>query len=100
MDRPVMDAREIILAPIVTEKTTIGRETNNQYAFRVNARADKGQIARAVEEIFGVRVTKVRTINMSGKKKRLGRNVGRTSSWKKALVTLAEGDSVDFFEGA
>lgn len=95
-----MDARQIILAPIVTEKSTIDRERNNRYAFRVHPEAGKGQIARAVEEIFGVRVTSVRTMNMAGKKKRLGRNLGRTSSWKKALVTLAEGDSVDFFEGA
>ncbi|MBN1434664.1 50S ribosomal protein L23 [Candidatus Fermentibacterales bacterium] len=95
-----MDARQIILEPIMTEKTTADREKHNQYAFRVSPRASKGQIARAVEEIFGVQVTRVRTINMAGKKKRLGRNLGRTASWKKALVTLAEGNSVDFFEGA
>ena len=95
-----MDARDIILAPIITEKTTRDRELHNRYAFRVDPRATRTQIARAVEEVFGVSVTAVRTMNMRGKKKRMGRNVGLTSSWKKAVVTLAEGSSVDFFEGA
>ena len=96
----MMDARQIIIKPMVTEKTTTARELSNQYAFRVVANATKRQIAEAVEEIFEVKVVKVRTIRMEGKLKRLGRNFGRRPSWKKAIVTLAEGDSVDFFEGA
>jgi len=96
----MMDARQIIIKPMVTEKTTVAREMSNQYAFRVIAPATKRQIAEAVEEIFEVKVVKVRTIRMEGKLKRLGRNLGRRPSWKKAIVTLAEGDSVDFFEGA
>ena len=96
----MMDARQIIIKPMVTEKTTTARELSNQYAFRVVANATKRQIAEAVEEIFEVKVVKVRTIRMEGKLKRLGRNLGRRPSWKKAIVTLAEGDSVDFFEGA
>ena len=93
------DARQIIIRPIVTEKSTVLRDTCNQYSFRVVPNASKIQIANAVEELFEVRVTKVRTIRMQGKLKRLGRNVGRRPAWKKAIVTLAEGDSVDFFEG-
>lgn len=96
----MMDARQIIIKPMVTEKTTTAREMSNQYAFRVIANATKRQIAAAVEEIFEVKVVKVRTIRMEGKLKRLGRTLGRRPSWKKAIVTLAEGDSVDFFEGA
>ena len=94
-----MRARQIILEPIITEKTTIARESSNKYCFRVIPKATKGQIADAIEEIFDVTVTEVRTIRMRGKMKRLGRNIGRRPSWKKAIVTLSEGDTVDFFEG-
>ncbi len=94
-----MDPRQIIIEPIVTEKSTIGRELFNRYTFRVIPNATKPQIAKAVEEIFDVTVLEVRTIKMDGKVKRLGRNIGRRSAWKKAIVTLKEGDSVDFFEG-
>ncbi len=94
-----MDPRQIILEPIVTEKSTIARELYNKYSFKVVPGATKPQIANAIEQIFEVTVLKVHTINMDGKVKRLGRNLGRRSAWKKAIVTLAEGDSVDFFEG-
>ncbi len=94
-----MDARSVIIRPIVTEKTTAARELANQYVFRVQAAATKHQITAAIEEIFDVSVIKVRTIKMDGKRKRLGRNIGRRSSWKKAMVTLAEGQTIDFFEG-
>ena len=94
-----MDPRQIILEPIVTEKSTNSRELYNRYSFKVIPSATKPQIARAIEQIFEVTVLKVHTINMDGKVKRLGRNLGRRSAWKKAIVTLAEGDSVDFFEG-
>ncbi|MEN8207985.1 MAG: 50S ribosomal protein L23 [Candidatus Fermentibacteria bacterium] len=93
------DARQIILRPLVTEKSTVLREESNQYAFRVVPDASKRQIASAVEELFDVHVTDVRTMRMLGKKKRLGRNLGRKPSWKKAIVTLSDGDTVDFFEG-
>ncbi len=95
----MMDPRQIILEPIVTEKSTIARELYNKYSFKVIPGATKPQIANAIEKIFEVKVLKVHTINMDGKVKRLGRNLGRRSAWKKAIVTLAEGDSVDFFEG-
>jgi large subunit ribosomal protein L23 len=94
-----MNPRQIILEPIVTEKSTIARELYNKYSFKVIPAATKPQIANAIEQIFEVTVLKVHTINMEGKVKRLGRNLGRRSAWKKAIVTLAEGDSVDFFEG-
>ncbi|OPL19930.1 MAG: 50S ribosomal protein L23 [Candidatus Aegiribacteria sp. MLS_C] len=93
------DSRQIILRPLVTEKSTLLREGSNKYAFRVVADATKRQIAKAVEELFEVHVKEVRTMRMQGKLKRLGRNTGRRPSWKKAIVTLAEGDTVDFFEG-
>jgi large subunit ribosomal protein L23 len=95
----MMDARQIILTPHVTEKSTAIREASNRYTFRVHRNATKHEIARAVEEIFNVSVTAVHTMNMLGKEKRLGRNLGRRSSWKKAVVTLAEGQRVEFFEG-
>ncbi|MCD6587226.1 MAG: 50S ribosomal protein L23 [Candidatus Fermentibacteraceae bacterium] len=94
-----MDPRQIVLEPIVTEKSTIVRELHNKYSFKVIPSATKPQIARAIEAIFDVKVLKVHTVRMDGKVKRLGRNLGRRSAWKKAIVTLAEGDSVDFFEG-
>ena len=93
------EAMQIIIRPLVTEKSTVLREESNQYSFRVIPSASKRQIAAAVEELFDVHVTDVRTLRMQGKKKRLGRNIGRKPSWKKAIVTLASGDTVDFFEG-
>jgi len=95
----MMDARQIVIRPLVTEKSTLLREQSNKYAFRVVPRASKRQIKAAIEELFDVNVLDVRTMRMQGKKKRLGRNLGRRPSWKKAIVTLAEGDTVDFFEG-
>jgi large subunit ribosomal protein L23 len=94
-----MDARQIVIRPIITEKSTVIRDISNQYSFRVIPQASKRQIAAAIEELFDVHVTKTRTMKMQGKMKRLGRNVGRKASWKKAIVTLAEGDTIDFFEG-
>ena len=93
------DARQIIIRPLVTEKSTVLREESNHYSFRVVPDASKRQIASAIEELFDVHVTDVRTMRMQGKKKRMGRSLGRRPSWKKAIVTLAEGDTVDFFEG-
>ena len=93
------DARQIVIRPIVTEKSTVLREESNQFAFRVLTRASKRQIAVAIEDLFEVHVMDVRTMRMQGKKKRMGKNLGRRPSWKKAIVTLAEGDTIDFFEG-
>lgn len=90
----------ILLRPLVTEKGTYLQEKHNQYAFQVAKNANKVQIKAAVEERFEVTVTVVRTLNNSGKLKRLGRFTGRRSDWKKAFVTLKEGDKIEYVEGA
>ncbi|MDY0088360.1 MAG: 50S ribosomal protein L23 [Coriobacteriia bacterium] len=90
--------RGIILRPIVSEKS-YDMITHNRYTFEVHKRATKPQIADAVAEIFGVTVEKVNTMNVAGKPRRLRYRAGKTRSWKKAVVTLKEGDSIEFFEG-
>jgi large subunit ribosomal protein L23 len=94
------DPRTIILEPVVTEKTTRRREVKNEVAFKVAKDANKIEIRNAVEELFGVHVKGVRTVSMHGKVKRLGRFEGKRASWKKAIVTLKEGDVIEFFEHA
>ncbi len=90
----------IIRRPLVTEKMTRLQEQLNQYAFEVDPKANKIEIKAAVESRFKVRVTKVNTSNVQGKVKRLGRFSGRKPNWKKAIVTLAEGEKIELFEGA
>ncbi|HUY20404.1 MAG TPA: 50S ribosomal protein L23 [Candidatus Binataceae bacterium] len=90
----------LILAPLVTEKGTLIAEESNQVAFRVRPEATKDTIRETVEELFKVTVIKVRTSNFMGKQRRRGRTVGRQTNWKKAYVTLKEGDRIEFFEGA
>ena len=93
-------AYDIIKRPIVTEQS-MAFATDKKYTFEVAKDANKIEIAKAVEEIFGVKVAKVNTLNMDGKAKRLGRYpAGRRASWKKAMVTLSEDSkSIEFFEG-
>ena len=92
-------ARDIILAPVVTEKS-VSALADKKYTFRVAKKANKIQIAKAVEEIFGVKVDKVNTISMKGHMRRMGRNEGYTPSWKKAVVTLtADSKTIEFFDG-
>ncbi len=92
-------AQEIILKPIITEKTMAGAEAK-KYTFKVAKDATKVDIARAIEEIYGVEVKKVNTINVRGKLRRYGRFEGKTASWKKATVTLTEkSKTIEFFEG-
>ncbi len=93
------DSRDILIKPIITENSMLKMEENNTYTFKVATNSNKIQVRNAVEEIFNVKVDNVNTMNMRGKKRRLGRNEGRTASWKKALVKLAEGDSIEIFEG-
>ncbi len=93
-----LTARDIIIAPVVTEKTYSGME-NGTYSFRVHPTATKADVHNAIEEIFKVRVVKVNTMNVRGKRRRMGLHVGRTRSWKKAVVTLAPGQKIPFFEG-
>lgn len=94
-----MTSYDIIIRPLITEKTTIQKEANNQLTFEVERRANKVEIKRAVEKIFNVRVHQVRTVQKRGKVKRFGRTLGRRRHWKKAMVTLAKGEHVEFFEG-
>jgi len=96
----VRSSTDIIRRPLVTEKVTRLQEKVNQYAFEVDPTSNKIQIKKAVEERFKVKVTQVRTLNVSGKIKRLGRFTGRRPDWKKAIVTIAEGQKIDFFETA
>lgn len=94
------DIYSVILAPLVTEKATLVSGVSNQVVFRVRPHASKFAIKNAVETLFKVKVEKVRTIQYLGKTKRVGKSLGRKSAWKKAYVTLSEGDRIDFFEGA
>jgi len=95
----VKETVSVIIRPLITEKSTIQKETQNQIALRVDPGANKIDIGRAVEEVFKVKVVKVRTMNMQGKKKRMGRHSGKRSDWKKAIITLAPGERIEFFEG-
>ncbi len=92
-----MELHSIIKRPLVTEKSTTARE-GNKYIFEVDRRANKIEIGNAVEKIFKVKVVDVRTMNITGKKKRIGRIVGQKSDWKKAIITLAEGNTIEMFE--
>ncbi|MBA2132570.1 50S ribosomal protein L23 [Hydrogenispora sp. UU3] len=94
----MMDPRDIIKKPIVTEKSTRLMEMN-KYCFAVDRRANKVQIKEAIESIFNVRVLDVNTMQMLGKMKRMGRHEGRRPNWKKAIVTLEPGSRIEFFEG-
>lgn len=90
-------AHDIILAPVVSEKSYDLIENNNTYTFIVDPRSNKEQIRDAVEEVFGVKVLRVNTMNRKGKRKRYGYKFGRRKDVKRAVVTLAEGDSIDLF---
>ena len=94
-----MNIYSVIKKPIVTEKSTISREEENKYLFEVDRGATKIDIRNAVEKIFKVTVVNVHTINISGKKKRVGRVVGRRRNWRKAVITLAPGSSIEVHEG-
>lgn len=94
------DVRRAIVRPVVSEKSYTLVQAHNQYTFRVLDDAHKVEIRQAVEELFDVTVTDVRTISVRGKPKRRGRSVGRRPGWKKAIVELQPGDSIDIFEGA
>jgi large subunit ribosomal protein L23 len=94
------EPQEIIQAPLVTEKGSLLGEKTNQVLFRVKRDANKIEVKQAVEILFKVKVTKVRLTRYLGKIKRVGRSVGRLPTWKKAYVTLKEGDKIDFFGGA
>lgn len=93
------DSYSVLAAPMLTEKGTAMKETDNKVMFKVAKDANKIEIKRAVEEIFKVKVERVATINYKGKLKRFGRFEGKRSDWKKAIVTLKKGEKLDFIEG-
>lgn len=86
---------DIILSPVLTEKITEMGETGNKYAFRVSRDSNKKEIGRSVEKLFKVNVKKVNTITVRGKKKRVRFRIGKTPDWKKAIVTLNEGQTIE-----
>jgi len=95
----VQNPYQIVRRPLLTEKSDHLREKENQYCFEVNRRANKLEIKQAVEELFQVKVKKVRVQNVQGKVKRMGRYEGKRADWKKAFVTLYEGEVIELFEG-
>ena len=90
---------ETIVRPLITEKTSAAFQDRGEYAFEVHPDATKPQIRTAIEELFGVKVTGVWTANQRGKEKRMGKSAGRRPNWKKAIVKLREGDTIEIFEG-
>lgn len=92
-----MEARDIIIRPLITEKSTT-LMAEGKYVFEVAKAANKIEIAKAISQIFKVKVVSVNTINVEGKVKRMGRSVGKRSDYKKAIVKLAAGETIEFFE--
>lgn len=95
-----MEPTSIIRRPCVTEKSIMGTEGANKVVFDVDVRANKTEIKKAIEQLFKVSVVKVNTMTQPGKRVRMGRFVGARPPWKKAVVTLKEGDHIEFFESA
>ncbi len=93
------DAYKIIKRPVITEKANLAKEEANHLVFEVALGANKVAIRKAIEELFDVKVVQIQTMVVTGKVKRQGRHWGKTPKWKKAVVKLAAGDTIDFFEG-
>ncbi|MDX2501066.1 MAG: 50S ribosomal protein L23 [Deltaproteobacteria bacterium] len=94
-----MMSHEIIIKPLITEKTSIQKELHNQLSFEVDRRANRIEIKQAIESIFNVRVAAIKTMQVTGKTKQRGRITGKRRDWKKAIVKLMPGERIDFFEG-
>jgi len=94
-----MNQYDIIKRPVNTEKTTIQKEAANQVTFEVDQKANRIEIEKAVEAVFNVKVSGVRTLQVKGKTKRRGRTLGKRKDWKKAIVTLMPGERIEFFDG-
>ena len=92
-----MEARDIIIRPLITEKSTT-LMAEGKYVFEVATAANKIEIAKAISQIFNVKVVSVNTVNVEGKVKRMGRSIGKRSDYKKAIVKLAAGETIEFFE--
>jgi large subunit ribosomal protein L23 len=88
-----------IVRPIMTEKTSAAYQDRQEYTFEVAPDANKTAIRAAIEKLFGVSVTSVQTMNCRGKTRRVGQSIGKRANWKKAIVTLKQGDTIDIFEG-
>lgn len=94
-----MDIYKVIKEPHVAEKGSVQKELYNQITLKVDKKANKIEIRKAVESLLSTKVLSVRTINMKGKKRRVGRNFGKRPDWKKAIVKLAPGEKLEFFDG-
>ncbi len=95
----MMDIYQVIKEPRITEKANIQKEDTNQVTFKVHKKANKVEIRQAVEAFFKTKVLDVQTMNVRGKRRRMGKTVGKKSDWKKAVVRLAPGENIEFFEG-
>ncbi len=95
-----MNEYDIVLRPIITEKSTLLKDVGNQYVFEVQRDANKIEIKKAIEKLFKVKVVSVHVSNLEGKKKRLGRFAGKKPDWKKAVIKLSPKDKITIFEGA
>jgi len=93
-----VDIYQVIKEPHITEKSGLLKEGGNQMTFKVHPKANKSEVKHAVETLFNTKVTDVRTINVRGKKRRMGRYMGKRADWKKAIVTLAPGENIQVFE--
>ena len=94
-----MDIYDVIIEPHITEKANLQKELHNQVSFKVHKKANKIEIKKAVEALFKTKVLEVRTVNVKGKKRRMGLKVGKRPDWKKAIVKLAPGENIELFEG-
>ncbi len=90
---------QVIKRPLVTEKSNLLKEIHRKYSFEVNLDANKYQVKQAIESVFKVHVTDIKTLRIRGKNRRVGKHIGKRSNWKKAIVTLKEGEKIEFFEG-
>ncbi|MDD2805540.1 MAG: 50S ribosomal protein L23 [Elusimicrobiales bacterium] len=90
-----MNFTEVLIAPILSEKSVILKDSENRYTFRVNPKSNKTEIKKAIETLFKVKVTAVRTANLPGKLHKVGRHEGYRSDWKKAVVTVKAGQKID-----
>jgi large subunit ribosomal protein L23 len=95
-----MKEYDVIIRPIITEKSTYLKDSSNQYVFEVHRKANKIEVKKAVEQLFKVKVLSVRIMNMEGKKRRIGRFFGKRRDWKKAIVKVSPEDKITIFEGA
>ena len=94
-----MNVEDVLIQPMITEKTAAASESNNTYGFKVALKANKNQIRNAIEKLYDVKVLDVKTAVLPGKMKRVGRSITKTNKTKKALVKLSEGQSIEFFKG-